>query len=123
MGDPHSTFWQEVEIAFTKALGWIVWVTIGVAAKLAFESRSRKLSWREVMIIVVISVFSGYIANNICEHTGYKDWSGVVVPIATLLGQSLMNWLMTNWKKWLEKFGDKFLPPIFRNNGKEIKND
>jgi hypothetical protein len=115
MGDPQTNIWQELNVALTKALGWLIWVTIGVAAKLAFESRTKKLSWREIIVIVVISVFSGYIANAVCNKTGYRDWSGVVVPISTLLGQSLMNWVMVNWKNYLEKWADKWLPPALRS--------
>lgn len=118
MGDAQSTFWQEVGIAFSKALGWIVWVLIGVAARLAFESMVKKLSWREISIIVVLSIFSGYIANRICNIYGYEEWRGVVVPVSTLLGQNIMNYIMQNWKKWL----DKMLPPLLRNgNGHKKK--
>lgn len=123
MGDPQTTFWHELEIAFSKALGWLVWVTIGVAAKLAFESRIKKLSWKEIAAIVVISVFVGYLANLICKKTGYEDWGGIIVPVSTLLGQSIVNFVLTNWEKWI----DKLLPPIFRifknGNGNGHKKD
>jgi hypothetical protein len=44
MGEPQPTWLQELWIAFSKALGWIVWILIGVAAKIAFESTIKKLS-------------------------------------------------------------------------------
>lgn len=123
MADPQPNFWQEFQVAFSKALGWLVWVMIGVAAKLALESRTKKLSWKEIVIIVVISVFAGYMANAICNKTGYEDWRGIIVPVSTLLGQSMVNFVLTNWEKWLEKL----LPPIFRmfknGNGKSEKKD
>lgn len=121
MGDPHSTFWQELEVAASKALGWLVWITMGVAAKLALESRTKKLSWREIIIIVVISVFSGYLTAVILEKYGYEDWNKIIVPVSTLLGQSFMNYLITNWERWAEKM----IPPFLKwmKNGKDKKEE
>lgn len=119
MGDPNTSLSQEIQIAFSKALGWLVWVTIGVAAKLALESRTKKLSWKEILIIVIISVFVGYVSFKIINKTGYEDWGGVIVPVCTLLGQSLINFFLTNWERWL----DKLLPPLLKwiknGNGKK----
>jgi hypothetical protein len=67
----------------------------------------------------VLSIFSGYIANRICNIYGYEEWRGVIVPVATLLGQGLMNYLMLNWKKWL----DKILPPLLRHTNGHKKED
>ena len=121
MGDPHSTFWQEIEIAFSKALGFLIWIAMGVAAKLALESRTKKLSWKEIISIVVISVFSGYLTAVILEKYGYDDWNKIIVPVSTLLGQSLMNYIMTNWERWAERL----MPPFLKwlKNGKDEKKD
>jgi hypothetical protein len=110
MGDPQTTFWQEAQIFLTKALGWLVWITIGVAAKLAFDSRAKQLTKRDVIIKSILSIFCGYLAAVLCDKYGYEEWGKIVVPVATLLGEGVIMYVMTNWKKWI----DPFLPPLFR---------
>lgn len=117
MGDPQTTLWQEVNIFLTKALGWLVWIIMGVAAKLAFDSRTRHLTRRDIIIKSILSIFVGFISAVICKNRGYKDWIKIVVPVSTLLGEGVVVWVMVNWKKWAEKL----LPPVFKNGKDESK--
>lgn len=103
-----------------KGLGWIISISIGVVAKLAFERGKKKLSWVEIMVIVALSVFSGYMAAVYCEYKGWHEAGRIVVPLATLLGQGFINYIMSNWRKWI----DKLIPLLMKDgngNGKEEK--
>ena len=76
MGDPQTTFWQEVGQFFGKAAVWVgyaIYISIGVLAKLALDSRSNKLTKKQIVIKSVLSIFAGYLAAVICEYYGYKD--------------------------------------------------
>jgi hypothetical protein len=87
-------------------------------AKLAFDSRKAQLTKKQIIVKSVLSIFTGYLAAVICEQYGYTQWAKVIVPVATLLGEGIVMYSMTNWKKWL----NKLLPPIFQFN-KEVKKD
>lgn len=117
MGDNHQpTTWQEIIQGLSKALVWLVYISIGVLAKLAFDSRKTQLSKKEIIVKSVLSIFCGYIAAVACEQFGYENWAKLVVPVSTLLGEGIVMYVMTNWRKWL----NKILPPILQSN-KETK--
>ena len=110
MDDPQR-IWQEINLFITKALGWLVWIIMGVAAKIAVDSRTERLSRRKIIIKAVLSIFVGALAAVICENKGYEDWGKVIVPVCTLIGEGVVVYIMTNWKR----LGEKFLPSIFKN--------
>jgi len=120
MGDPHTTAWQEFlnnsAEFFMKFLGWIISISLAVAAKIAFEINRRVLSKREIWAIVIISYFVGYLAATYFVYKGWNEAGAFVVPLITLLGQSLVNYLMTNWKSIIERLINVFLK---NGNGKE----
>ena len=102
MGDPKTTIWQEFWIGVAKFGTWIVYISIAVFAKLAADSRVAKLTKRDIVIKTVLSVFAGVIAAIICESLKTKWWK-VIVPVATLLGEGIVVYIMTNWRRLLSK--------------------
>lgn len=104
MGDPQTSFFDAITQFLMKSLGMIISVCMATIAKIAFESYNRKLSWREIIIMVTISVFAGYMAALYCDYKGWSEASKWVVPLATLLGQSLINHIMRNGHKWIKNF-------------------
>lgn len=105
MGDTNRPdIWQEIVQGLGKGLMWLMYILIGVAAKLAFDSRSNQLSKKEIVIKSVLSIFCGYIAAVICEVYHYNNLAKLVVPVATLLGEGLIAYFMTNWKRIFRKW-------------------
>jgi len=104
MGDEKVTLWQEIQQGALKALIWGGYISIGVFAKLAFDSRNNVLSRRQVIVKTILSIFIGYLSAYICEKTGQLKWIGVIVPVCTLLGEGIVLHIMNNYKQWFAKW-------------------
>jgi hypothetical protein len=115
MGDEKITIWQELTQGLGKATLWIGYISLGVMAKLAFDSRNNTLTKKQIIVKSVLSIFCGYLAAVICENMGYTNWAKVIVPVSTLLGEALVLYVMNNWRS----FVNKLLPAWFQ----QIKND
>lgn len=103
MGEPKQTVVQEFMQFIEKGLTWLIYIAIGVMAKLAFDSRSSQLSRRQIIVKAVLSIFVGYMAAVVCEIYHYNRWAKLAVPVATLLGEGIVVYLMSNWKTMLSK--------------------
>jgi hypothetical protein len=110
MADPQQSVWQEIMQGLSKGLIWIAYISIGVLAKLAFDSRNQVLTKKEIVVKSILSIFCGYLAAVICEHTNHSNFAKIIVPVSTLLGEGLILYFMTNWKT----FANKFLPGWFQ---------
>ena len=102
MGD-KNTIVNEFIQGFEKALIWLAYITVGVLAKLAFDSRNEHLTRRQIVIKVTLSIFAGYMASVACEATGYTKFAGLIVPVATLLGEGFIVYLMKHWQQLAAK--------------------
>jgi len=119
MGDPKITIWEELSQGFSKALIWLSYISIGVMAKLAFDSRLHTLTKKQIIIKTVLSVFVGYIAAVICETAHYTSWIKIVAPVSTLLGESIVVYTMTNWRQWANDFLPKWFRPKIKDTNKK----
>lgn len=109
-----TTLWQEAMQGAGKVLTWILLIAGAVIAKLAADSRVAKLTRRNVIIKTILSVFVGVLAAIACETFDIEDWGKLIVPVATLLGESLIIYTMANWSivlnwlpEWMRKKKDK----------------
>lgn len=93
-----------------KAALWLTYISIGVIAKLAFDSRNDQLTRKAIAIKSILSIFVGYISCVTCENLGYSNWIKFVCPVTTLLGESLLIWAMTNWYDVLSRYFPKIFP-------------
>lgn len=119
MGDSRtSIWWEELGNFFGKAGMVFTYIAIGLVAKLAADSIGGKLTRRQIIIKAALSIFAGYIASIICENTNNQKWQGVIIPVATLLGEAMVVWTMANWRPILAKV----LPRWFSYNGKKKNN-
>lgn len=109
MGDPQTTFWHEISQFFGKAALWVGYITLGVMAKLAFDSRTNRLSRRQIIIKAVLSIFAGYLAAVCCEAFGYSSLGKIIVPVSTLCGEGIVVYIMTNWDKWMDHVLPKWM--------------
>jgi|SRR5690349_14640062 len=103
--------WFEIKQFLMKMGVYACYIGIAVMAKIAADSRTVKLTKRAIIIKVVLSVFIGVLAATICETTAYKEYSKIIVPVATLLGESLVVWLMTNGRSIIIRIFES----IFKN--------
>lgn len=111
MGDPKQTVGQELGQLFSKLFIWTVYIGLAVITKLAVDSRAGKLTRKEIVIKVILSIFSGVMAKVACDSMGYEKWSILVVPVATLLGESVVVYFMTNVS--VKAFFEKYVPWLF----------
>lgn len=84
----------------------------GIGAKLAIDSRSRRLSFFETIGKIVIGLACGIIAFNYCAVYKVGEGAKVIVPIATMLGESIIFILMKNISPILRSI-------VMRNTGIE----
>ncbi len=103
MGDPKTEGKDLVE-GLAKAMMWLAYMAIGVIGKLAFDSRNSILTSRAIIVKSVLSVTVGAMSGLACEALGHESWEKLVIPVSTLLGESLLVYLMTKWKVALEKY-------------------
>lgn len=103
MGDP-KTQGTDIVQALAKAAMWISYMAVGVIGKLAFDSRNSILTARAIILKTVLSVVIGIISGLACEALGHEAWEKLIIPVSTLLGESLLVYVMTKWKTALERF-------------------
>jgi hypothetical protein len=98
---------DEVVEFFVRFGSWIMGIIIGVSVKLAFESKRRKLTMKEKVIKTIISIFAGYIAGVYWDYKGWEESMKLAVPIATIIGESVVEFIMENSKTIMKAFVKK----------------
>lgn len=89
---------EELIELFTRFGAWMLWISIGVAAKLAFESKRKVLTKKEKIVKVIISAFVGYMVALYWDYKGWDETIKISVPIGTLVGESIVEYFMENSK-------------------------
>lgn len=87
-----------------KVAMWISYMAIGVIGKLAFDSRNSVLTARAIILKSVLSVTVGAMSGLACEAFNHAAWEKLIIPVSTLLGESLLVYVMTKWKLVIEKY-------------------
>lgn len=103
MGDPKAQGTDIVQ-ALAKAMMWLGYMAVGVIGKLAFDSRNSILTARGIILKTILSVAVGIMSGLACEALGHEAWEKLIIPVSTLLGESLLVYVMVKWKTALEKF-------------------
>lgn len=109
MGDTKTTAWQEITQGFGKVLVWLSYIVMGVIVKIAFESRTTKLTNKLIAIKVLLSVVAGAIASVACNTWGFEKWAMIIVPVCTLIGEGVFGYVIVNWSKVADFFLNVFL--------------
>ena len=69
-------------------------IVLGLMGKYSYElSKGRKLSAISWFGITGLSVFSGYMSSVICDYYHYDKASKIIVPLATLFGEKIFEFL------------------------------
>lgn len=89
-------FWNEIWQFIIKNSAVLIGLSIGMTAKIAIDSRSKKLTWRQITIKVVIGFFCGYTTGMYLMSRGMEDKISWVVPLSTMAGESIILYLTMN---------------------------
>ena len=111
--------YSDLLIQVKKFLTWFLPSTLGVATKLAFDSRLKKLSLSHIFTSVIMSCFVGYVCDVGCTHYGIIDFRGVLVAIGALVAESLIGFFFRNDRKII----NNFILRVFNINITPEKND
>jgi hypothetical protein len=87
---------------------------MGVMAKLAFDSRTQTLNTRQIIIKTVLSIFVGILTAILCENNGMEKLGKVLVPVATLIGEGIVVWIMNNWRNVIVNWLPSWAQNIFK---------
>ena len=68
------------------------------------------LTKRDILIKSVLSIFCGYLAAVLCEIYNLQDMGKLLVPVATLLGESITIYLIKNWTRVAKYYFPSFFP-------------
>lgn len=103
MGQPENEGGNLIQ-GLAKGAMWIAYMAVGVIGKLAFDSRNSILSARAIILKSILSVTVGAMSGLACEAFHHESWEKLIIPVSTLLGESLLVYIMTKWKKVIEKY-------------------
>jgi len=99
---------NEIGEFVVKNMALLLSLLIGITAKLAIDSKTKKLTKKDVIIKVVLSVFLGYVVGSWLESHGRGNEVKIYVPIATLMGESLVGWMIQNASRILTAMFEKY---------------
>lgn len=88
---------------------WIIPTTVGMGAKLAIDSRNKRLTWRDILIKITIGFFSGFVVSWYLINHGMEKTAMWATPLATMSGESVILFLSTNSSKYYRFFSKKWL--------------
>lgn len=88
---------------------YLISIGIGLLAKISYDLyMKRTLSFIQWTAVIAISVFCGYVTSAYCQNYGMHDASQILVPLATLFGEKLIQYVMENHKTLLNNLLSMF---------------
>jgi hypothetical protein len=90
---------------------WAMGIVIGILGKISYEIyMKRALSIIQWIAVIGLSVFCGYQTAIYCQVNGHETESTWAVPMATLMGEKIFIYIMTNYKRILTGVLGFFMP-------------
>lgn len=94
---------EEIWAFFSKFYVWILYVFIGLLAHVShILAGKQKPTTLQFFSSMGIAIFVGYLSSAWCIANA-PEQGKYIVPIATLLSDKVLSWIMTNWKLILRK--------------------
>lgn len=75
---------------------FILQISLGVGAKIAFESKKRSITIKYVLSSFIIACFVGYVTDRFCTKQGWENVRGIAVPVMALISESFVKYLYEN---------------------------
>ena len=104
-----KAFWTEIWLFILANIKWIVLISVGMTARIAIDSRNKRLSFREILIKIVIGFFSGFVTSWYLYTHGMETTAMWATPLATMGGEGLIIWCSQNAPKFYKYAAKKFL--------------
>ena len=96
-------FKRETLAFLSKWIVWIISISVGLIAKISYElSQKRRISVWQALGITGISIFFGYMVSIICVNYGFEKQGQIIVPVATLLGEKISAYIITNFNRLVD---------------------
>lgn len=100
---------QYLNELFTHVNTYIISIGVGLLAKISYDLyMKRTLSLIQWVAVIAISVFCGYLTGTYCHTYNMHDASQILVPLATLFGEKLIQYVMENHKTILNNLISMF---------------
>jgi hypothetical protein len=88
---------------------YLISIGVGLLAKISYDLyMKRTLSFIQWTAVIAISVFCGYLTSTYCMTYGMSEASQILVPLATLFGEKLIQYVMENHKTILNNLVSMF---------------
>lgn len=100
---------EEFGELIVKNIALIISLMVGALIKAAIDIKTKQLRGWERVLNVIISVCVGWIAWKALNAFDKDHWTGFIVPLATLFGETFAMWLIVKGEGVLNKIVDKFL--------------
>lgn len=88
--------YNDLILFFKKFLAWFLPSSLGVATKLAYESRAKQLKRSHVMASIIMACFVGYICDSLCTSYGLTTLRGMIVALGALASESFIQFFFKN---------------------------
>lgn len=107
-----------------RVLAWFLPSFLGVATKLAFESRLKKITQVRVLTSLIMACFVGYICDKLCTKYDLSDMRGVVVAIGALASESIVQYTLINSNRIFKAIVKRIFNIELKDTPKdEVEND
>lgn len=100
---------EEIGEFIYKNITLITSLMVGSMIKAAIDIKTKQLRWWERFLNVIICVCVGWMSWKGLIAWGKESWTGFIVPLATLFGETFAMWLIVNGGAVLTDLKDKFL--------------
>lgn len=78
---------------------YVVSIGVGLIAKISYDLyMKRTLSFIQWVAVIALSVVCGYLTSAYCISYGKHELSQILVPLATLFGEKVVQYVMENYK-------------------------
>lgn len=83
-------------VAIKSCLAWLLPSILGVATKLAYENKTKKITRARIVTSFVMAVFVGYLFDILCTAYKWDSLRGVIVSIGALSSETLVQYTLEN---------------------------
>lgn len=85
--------WNEIWLFIVKNSALLFGLSIGMTAKIAIDSRAKRLTWKEILIKIAIGFFCGYVTGVYLINHSMENKVAWAVPLATMSGEGFLLFL------------------------------
>jgi hypothetical protein len=105
------SFFTYISDIISDVNSWVMGIIIGVLGKISYEIyMKRALSVLQWVAVIGLSIFCGYQTAIYCQMHGHETESTWAVPMATLLGEKIFIYVMSNYQKIFTGILSFFMP-------------